>query len=78
LLHDLGNTHGVTWQLLISAELHRVHGRAEQANAMFAQVLNEHVRLNNKRGMAWALIGWGWHQCLLGNLDEAEALIARA
>ncbi|PJF26581.1 MAG: hypothetical protein CUN52_15640, partial [Phototrophicales bacterium] len=33
LLHDLGNTHGVTWQLLISAELHRVHGRAEQANA---------------------------------------------
>ncbi|PJF29826.1 MAG: hypothetical protein CUN52_06350, partial [Phototrophicales bacterium] len=33
---------------------------------------------NNKRGMAWALIGWGWHQCLLGNLDEAEALIARA
>ncbi len=78
LLRDLGNSNALAWQRLISAELHRVRGQAEQANAMFAQTMNDHTALNNKRGMAWTLIGWAWHQFLLGNIDEAESLVIRA
>ncbi|MCL4252273.1 MAG: hypothetical protein KJ043_00670, partial [Anaerolineae bacterium] len=78
MLRDLGNINGLAWQYLITAKLYRVRGQFEQSEAMFAQTLDAHTKVNNKRGMAWTLIGWSWNQFLLENWDESDTLIQRA